>query len=165
MSLTRSQDPRSTHNKIIVFLHTRNKHQKWNWEDNPIYNRPTINYLINWTKILRLVHRKLQNCWGKKNKIKASLFKKRINTPQLHNLDNLLSIGETAILPKSEMQIQHNPYQHPTWDFCKRDKLILYNSHGNARDPEITQSILKNGNKWGHILPNLKTYIKLPYSA
>ena len=39
MSLTRPKDPRSTHTKIIVFLHTRNKHQKWNWEDNPIYNR------------------------------------------------------------------------------------------------------------------------------
>lgn len=32
------------------------------------------------------------------------------------------------------MQIQHNPYQHPTWDFCKTDKLILYNSHGQERD-------------------------------
>ena len=74
MSLARLQNPRSTHSKIIVILHTRNKRQKWNSEDNSIYNSINKNKTLNKLKqkIVRLLHRKLYNCW---KTIKANLKK------------------------------------------------------------------------------------------
>lgn len=64
-----------------------------------------------------------------------------------------------AILPKVDIQIQHNLLPNPSWLFCKIDKLMI-KFIWKVKGPRITKTIFKK-TKMGDLLPISKLNTKL----